>query len=555
MNGCFTFLVVLVIAILSFPHATQSKNILVWGAVGSHSIRLSMTPFMEALVEKGHNVTFITAFEDMEVDPKKKSKINTYAPKKWKEAMGASWETEDVNYFDPRKTFYRYGVPKVWYDVRGLGILSCECFYTDPEFLEWVKSSPKYDLVVVEMLVNECAFGLAHLWGSKVVIYSTTSVIPGFHDAHGIPDESSSVSDIFFGFPPGNEMSFVERFINAFHSIFFTLTKEYYFYPVIEEITRKGFKELGIDENRVPSFSEVEKNVSLVLLTSHYSLDYPRSFPPNVIPIGGSVVSKTKKPMSKEMEDFVNSAKDGFIYISFGTVADFVNFDESTKLEFVKAIEQEQFSKLKFLWKLTSKINITLPNNVMVTPWAPQQTVLDHPNIKAFISHSGMGGITEAIHFSVPLICLPILAEQDHNAQVIASKGAGIKLEAVGLKQEHLQNAISEILHNPKYRKAMTTLTRIFKDRPTPPLETAIWWIEYILRHDDTNDFLVPPSVRQPWWKRRQIDIWLTAALLLGAIVAIPLLIIYNLLKSILLIGLPKPETKDKNQSKKSKRD
>jgi len=168
-----------------------------------------------------------------------------------------------------------------------------------------------------------------------------------------------------------------------------------------------------------------------------------------------------------------------------------------------------------------------------------------------------MGGITEAIHFSVPLICLPILAEQDHNAQVIASKGAGIKLEAVGLTQAHLQDAISEILNNPKYRKAMSTLTKIFKDRPTPPLENAVWWVEYILRHEDTNGFLVPPNVGQPWWKRRQIDIWLTAAMLLGALVAIPLLIIYSLLKRIVLMGLPESEAKAKQQSKtlKSKDD
>lgn len=61
-----------------------------------------------------------------------------------------------------------------------------------------------------------------------------------------------------------------------------------------------------------------------------------------------------------------------------------------------------------------------------------------------------MGSITEGVHFSVPMICVPILAEQDINSHVIAEKGAGINLEIVDLKQEDVEHAISEILHNPK---------------------------------------------------------------------------------------------------------
>lgn len=76
--------------------------------------------------------------------------------------------------------------------------------------------------------------------------------------------------------------------------------------------------------------------------------------------------------------------------------------------------------------------------------------IVAHPNIKAFISHSGMGGTAEAIHFSVPMICIPIVADQDHNADAIVSKGAGIRLELINLKREQLENAIYEILTNEK---------------------------------------------------------------------------------------------------------
>lgn len=95
-------------------------------------------------------------------------------------------------------------------------------------------------------------------------------------------------------------------------------------------------------------------------------------------------------------------------------------------------------------------ITETLPSHVMVVKWAPQQSLLAHSKIKAFISHSGMGSTTEAIHFSVPVISLPVLAEQDMNSRAVTEKGAGIKLEITTLKQHELENAINEVVYNPK---------------------------------------------------------------------------------------------------------
>lgn len=148
------------------------------------------------------------------------------------------------------------------------------------------------------------------------------------------------------------------------------------------------------------------------------------------------------------MLDFIDKSGEGFIYISFGTVAEFSNFDLNVQKEFIRAVES--FPQFQFIWKSSLNISETLPSHVMVVKWAPQQSLLAHPRIKAFISHSGMGSTTEAIHFSVPVISLPILAEQDMNGRGVAEKGAGIKLEITTLKQHELENAIHEVVYNPK---------------------------------------------------------------------------------------------------------
>lgn len=61
-----------------------------------------------------------------------------------------------------------------------------------------------------------------------------------------------------------------------------------------------------------------------------------------------------------------------------------------------------------------------------------------------------MGSTAELVHFGVPAVLLPVLADQDLNANVIESRGAAIKLEITTLKKHELEHAISEILHNDK---------------------------------------------------------------------------------------------------------
>ncbi|CAG7832969.1 unnamed protein product, partial [Allacma fusca] len=45
--------------------------------------------------------------------------------------------------------------------------------------------------------------------------------------------------------------------------------------------------------------------------------------------------------------------------------------------------------------------------------------------------------------------------------------------------------ALSQVLNNPKYAKNMKVMSEIFRDRPMSPIETAVYWTEFVLRHED----------------------------------------------------------------------
>ncbi len=53
----------------------------------------------------------------------------------------------------------------------------------------------------------------------------------------------------------------------------------------------------------------------------------------------------------------------------------------------------------------------------------------------------------------------------------------------------------------------MTKFQKLFRDRPMSPLDTAVWWTEYLLRTEDTVH-LRPAGHSQNWFVRRQVDVW-----------------------------------------------
>lgn len=76
--------------------------------------------------------------------------------------------------------------------------------------------------------------------------------------------------------------------------------------------------------------------------------------------------------------------------------------------------------------------------------------LVDHPNVKVFITHGGMGGVTEAIYGGVPMIGTPFYGDQVRNVENMVKFGYGIYLNFRSLNETSLTDAINEVLNNPK---------------------------------------------------------------------------------------------------------
>lgn len=73
-----------------------------------------------------------------------------------------------------------------------------------------------------------------------------------------------------------------------------------------------------------------------------------------------------------------------------------------------------------------------------------------NPNCKLFITHAGCNGLTEALHHAVPMVAIPLAADQPDGAARVGKKGFGVVLRKEELTADKLFNAIMIVLKNER---------------------------------------------------------------------------------------------------------
>jgi len=76
------------------------------------------------------------------------------------------------------------------------------------------------------------------------------------------------------------------------------------------------------------------------------------------------------------------------------------------------------FSTLPYnvVWKWDGGKIKDLPANVRTGAWWPQQELLGHPKLRAFVSHGGLLSLHEAAYHGAPTLVLPVFCDHDGNA-------------------------------------------------------------------------------------------------------------------------------------------
>ena len=80
----------------------------------------------------------------------------------------------------------------------------------------------------------------------------------------------------------------------------------------------------------------------------------------------------------------------------------------------------------------------------------------------------------------MPLVCVPLGADQPFNAARCVALGAGSSLDALALTPDGAAAAVREVLASPRFRRAAERLAAELAAQP--PVADAVGWIEELAR-------------------------------------------------------------------------
>ena len=92
------------------------------------------------------------------------------------------------------------------------------------------------------------------------------------------------------------------------------------------------------------------------------------------------------------------------------------------------------------------------PANVHIERYVPQAILL--PHCRLVVSHGGSGSVLGALTHGLPMVLLPLGADQPLNAARCETLGVARVLDAVGATPLMVREAVSRVLDDPAYRRA-----------------------------------------------------------------------------------------------------
>ena len=177
-----------------------------------------------------------------------------------------------------------------------------------------------------------------------------------------------------------------------------------------------------------------------------------------------------------------------------------------------------------FIWRCDIDID-NLPSNVLTSSWLPQQDILAHPNLRVFVTHGGIGSLTESLYHGAVMVGIPFSNDQKPNLLRAERHGYAVLLEWDDVTVISLRSAVTQAMesksmvssldHMSRYHTLITVsniitiiIIRIYKDREQSPAEKAVWWIEFVCRHGiQGTRTLRPINDQVPWYQYHHVDI------------------------------------------------
>ncbi|GMR47764.1 hypothetical protein PMAYCL1PPCAC_17959 [Pristionchus mayeri] len=412
----------------------NSKNVLIYNPYLGHYHTRFMTTIANRLSEAGHKVTMLDSKVFMKPKVFKKSDQikNIITIEQCPEAATIEENGEDMlkTFWDDLSYYERFRKLFGFYemDINFSPMMSAQCekILSSTE-MEALKAT-KFDLAITEVF-DFCGLGIFHiLEPRKTILASSVPLHEFIGELLGLPKAFDSVPTKFnmrtaevlreqYG-----EFDFKGFLYNAMGSALSGQTMFGYLESNMTNVFSKYSKDF-------PGIKNLLKKAHSLMENVHPLLDLNKPTLIAIIPIGGITVQDTNTDFNTEYvespsEVEIRKAKKEnrkVVLVSFGTVMDSKTMTSEIKDNIIKALEN--VTETTFLWNVDD-VEVKKDSNVKLHKWLPLNRLLASGDVDLFVSHMGIGSMTEAAYSGVPFVSIPIFVDQHYN--YVCAKRLGI---------------------------------------------------------------------------------------------------------------------------------
>ncbi|XP_036002580.1 UDP-glucuronosyltransferase 2C1-like [Fundulus heteroclitus] len=504
-NMVFAFLALLSFLLLQSSSCRGSK-ILVVPVDGSHWINMKI--ILEELHSRGHEITVLRSAKSWFIPSDSPIYTSIDIPMLEDEA-DRDFYIEMIQEVMARRsypafirTFYQqHLITSGMADCHKILAKSAAKILEDAVLMKRLQDT-KFDIILTDP-----AFSLGIILGSYLklpMVFNVRWINTGEGHFTMAPSPVSYVP--ISGSQLHDQMDFLERIKNMLHYLYGVYEQYVVINPAYSELFQKHFPP-GTD------LVSLELSADIWLFRADFVFEFPRPTMPNVVYIGG-FQCKEAKPLPDDLEAFMESSGEhGVVVMSLGTLVSALppGITEAIAAAFAQLPQ-------KVIWRFEGEKPTSLGNNTRLVKWLPQKDLLGHPKTRVFIAHGGTNGMYEAIYHGVPVLGLPLLFDQFDNLLRLKVRGAARVMEVRSLTKDNFLEALKDLLENPSYRNSIQRLSRLHRDRPMSPMDTAIFWIEYVIRNKGAGH-LKSAGFSLPWYSYFCLDVAVFIFVIIGAFI------------------------------------
>lgn len=157
------------------------------------------------------------------------------------------------------------------------------------------------------------------------------------------------------------------------------------------------------------------------------------------------------------------------VYASLGTLQNKLKHVYAAIAESARGLDMQMVLSLG---SADAKLDVALPENVIVVPFAPQLQLLDCAS--AVVTHAGLNTTLESLSRGLPMLCLPITNDQPGVASRVQYLGAGQMLPIAKANAARVRTALEQLLADDRYRQAAERLQSQFVGENGPAMAVDI---------------------------------------------------------------------------------